>query len=359
MFIDGKIFSIQKQGGISRLYYELLRFKNPDRSCTLYRGRYQDSYDWSCISNVQNIGLPRKLNGNFINRLERVTDPIWLEYEWLKAKKVDSTYISTYYRLPSFLSRSHIVVGDYDCVHERFPDLFPGVDKVISTKRRAFSRADLIMTISESSKLDIMKFYGIMEDKIRVFPLGVDAFFDRPLDPKSDLCCSDKPFLLYVGSRAHYKNFSMLQKAFESGLKKHYDLIVVGGGDMMDVEKAPFGHSVSWLSANDAELKDLYQRAAALVYPSRYEGFGLPPLEALCCGCPVVVTDNPVARETLGEHTEYFLWNDLPSFLEAVELAVQHSPKRREAAYNHARTYTWKKSADRFYSQIELSKASL
>lgn len=359
MFIDGKIFSIQNQGGISRLYYELLRARDSEELCTLYRGEYRDNYDWSRISNISNIGVPKKLTGHFLGRLGRVIDPIWLEREWLKARVIDNTYVSTYYRLPRFASGSHIVVGDYDCVHERFPDLFPGLDKLLAAKRHAFNRANLILTISESSKSDIMKFYGIPGKKIKVFHLGVDTFFDKQCDSKSSLYSSEKPYLLYVGSRAHYKNFSVLQNAFKLGLKKHYNLIVVGGGDMTASEREPFGSSVSWLSADDTKLKGLYQRAAALVYPSRHEGFGLPPLEALCCGCPVVVTDNPVAHETLSEHAEYFAWNDVSGLLGAIELAVHHGKRKRESAYNHARLYTWERSADRFYSQIELSKASL
>jgi len=356
MFIDGKIFGLQRQGGISRLYYEILRFLNPETPCTLYRGFYQDSYDWSAIPVTHNIGTRWQPTSRLLGQVKRVIDPVWLEAEWAKGRKGDDTYVSTYYRLPRFSANCRIVVGDYDCTHERFPELFPGVDKIMEMKRYAFSRADLILTISRSSKHDLMEFYDIPDQKIEVFYLGVDTFFDRP-EPTG--ISAEKPYLLYVGSRASYKNFSILQKAFEQELRKYYDLVVVGGGELSAVERKPFGNSVRWSPANDEELRTLYQGAASFIYPSRYEGFGLPPLEALACGCPVVVADHPVAHEILSAHAEYFSWNDAAGLIDAVGRAVQHNDEVRQHAYSHSRGYTWEKSAKTFYSKIRLTRSRL
>ncbi len=360
MFIDGKIFSLQRQGGISRLYYEILRFQKPGNPCTLYRGFSKDSYDWSAVPIPRNIAVSWQPGSRLLDKVKRIIDPVWLEAEWAKSRRAtDDTYVSTYYRLPVFSSNCRVIVGDYDCTHERFPELFPGVEKVMAMKRKAFDRADLILTISESSKQDVMEFYDIPDQKIEVFYLGVDSFFDQISKPQMTNDLGKKPFLLYVGSRASYKNFSIIQKAFDLGLNKDYDLVVVGGGELSPAEWPSAENSVQWCQADDHELRTLYQSAAAFIYPSRYEGFGLPPLEALACGCPVVVADHPVAHEILSGHAEYFSWNDASGLTDAVDRAVHHNEEVRKEGYSHARGYTWEKSADTFYSKLRANQSRL
>ncbi len=353
MFIDGQIFSLQRQGGISRLYYEVLKLLNQGDDCVLYRGLAQDGYDWSEVSVTKNIGATWQPSSRLMGKLGRVFDNLWLDSEWAKYKKTnDATYIATYYRLPKRSSDCRIIVGDYDCAHERFPELFPGSDKLKEMKHRAFLRADLIATISESSKQDVIKFYDIPDHKIEVFHLGVDPFFDRSHMDNSFRKHEGKPYLLYVGSRAPYKNFSILQEAFRLGLHKDYDLAVVGGGELSATEKASLEGVGYWYPANDGELRALYQGAAAFIYPSLYEGFGLPPLEALACGAPVVVADHPVSHEVLAEHVEYFNCDDALGLIDAVDRAVHHNKDVRELGYKHARSYTWAASAKRFYSLV-------
>lgn len=357
MFLDGRIFSLQKNGGISRLYYEILRFLQPDDSCVLFRGLAKDGFDWSNISLERNVGVQWQLSSRIASKIGRGVEPIWLEKEWGEYKKRrksgGATYVSSYYRLPKLVSDCQILVGDYDCAHEQYPELFPGSEKIIEMKRRAFSGANLIATISESSKQDVMRFYNIPEEKIKVFHLGVDRFFDRTIIDKSLRYQNEKPFLLYVGNRGSYKNFSILVEAFKSGLYRDYDLVAVGGGELSTAEKEAVGDWVDWRPADDNELRALYQQAAAFIYPSRYEGFGLPPLEALACGTPVVVADHPVFHEVLSDHAEYFIWEDVYGLIDAVNRAVSHSNNKKEAGYRHARNYTWKASAERFFSFVK------
>lgn len=352
MFIDGRIFSLQRQGGISRLYYELLRFLAPEVKCTLYRGLFLDSYDWDQISLSRNIGYKWGLSSRYLGPIKKGVDLAWLEFEWMTSNAPPhDLYISTYYRVPKLAEKSRVIVGDYDCTHERFPELFPGVERIKEIKKQAFNKADLILTISESSKLDVMKFYGISEKKIEVFHLGVNAFFNKPTELVSS-CLNAKPYLLYVGSRASYKNFSILQEAFESGLGTEYDLVVVGGGELTDSERVSFGDTVQWHPADDNKLRELYQKATVFVYPSRYEGFGLPPLEALACGTPVVVADHPVSHEVLSEHAEYFSWNDVVGLKSAIKRAARRDKELCKQDYEHAKGYTWEKSASSFFSKI-------
>ncbi len=356
MFIDGRIFGLQRNGGISRLYYEVLRCLPPEEHSVLFRGLALDDYVWDDVPLERNVGVRWRPSNRLIAKVGRGMEPFWLEREWSRFRKQtkseQATYVSSYYRLPKHTSGSKVLVGDYDCAHERFPELFPGAERLFEMKRKAFSRADLIATISESSKQDVMRYYRVPDEKIKVFHLGVDQFFDRSTSDSPLSYRSDKPFLLYVGSRASYKNFSVLMDAFKTGLHKQFDLIVVGGGELSVAEKGSAGDWIIWRAANDVELRALYQQAAAFVYPSRYEGFGLPPLEALACGTPVVVADHPVFREVLSEHAEYFHWEDTLGLIDAVACAVNQSEDKRELGYRHARSYTWEASARQFFSFV-------
>lgn len=356
MFIDGRIFGLQRNGGISRLYYEILKFLPAEEYSVLFRGLARDDYTWGNVPLERNVGVRWSPSSRLIAKIGRGLEPFWLEREWRRFRKRcksgPATYVSSYYRLPQHASGCRVLVGDYDCAHEQFPELFQGAQRLFEMKRRAFSRADLIATISESSRQDVMRFYGISGEKIKVFHLGVDQFFDRSIVDSSLPYRGDKPFLLYVGSRASYKNFTVLMEAFKAGLHKGFDLVVVGGGELSAAEKAAGGDWVTWRAADDNELRALYQQAAAFVYPSRYEGFGLPPLEALACGTPVVVADHPVFREVLSEHAEYFHWEDALGLIDAVARAVDQSEDKRELGYRHARSYTWEASARRFFSFV-------
>jgi len=362
MFVDGRIFSLQRQGGISRLYYEILHLMTHERSCELFRGFYQDEYDWCTVPLVRNTGLrwsPPPRN-KLLSRVKQLADAVWLELAWAKSRrKGNDVYVSTYYRLPRNRADAFIVVGDYDCAHERFPELFPGGERIIQMKRRAFAAADLILTISESSRQDVMRFYGVPRHKIEGVHLGVDRFFDRSKAEEAVENSKRKPYLLYVGSRALYKNFSVLESAFQTGLVKDYEVVVVGGGPLNESEMNAFHGRVRWLDAGDGELRTLYQEAAAFIYPSLHEGFGLPPLEALACGCPVVVADIQVAHEVLGEHAEYFKPDEPAALVDAISRAVDQDRDTRMRGYAHARSYTWEKAASAFVEKINTHRSQM
>jgi len=352
MFIDGRIFGMQKHGGISRLYYEILRRPREDMPITLFRGLYLDDYDWSRVRAARNVGAgwPYSFRGNA--RLKGMFERPWLEYEWAAARtKKEGLYLSTYYRMPALLGDAAFIVGDYDCTYERFPHLFPGSDSLFRLKRKAFARADLVVTISGSSKRDLVEFYGLPADRVEVVHLGVDEYFSRP-DADSASSPAGRPYLLFVGSRASYKNFDIVRDAFAAGLLGDYDLVVVGGEPLPAPRQVAGPGTITWERADDARLRELYRGASVFLYPSRYEGFGLPPLEALACGCPVVVADHPVAHEVLGEHAEYFAWDDVDALREAVARAAGHDDAQRDRGYLHARTYSWESAADNFIGKL-------
>ena len=172
--------------------------------------------------------------------------------------------------------------------------LFPDAAAIIERKRRLYERADAILCVSQASKADLVRFYNLDERKAAVVYHGF-----RPLhSPGADAShWEGKPYILYVGSRTGYKNFNALLHAFAaSATPEGMGLVVVGGGPWQAAETEALqtlgleGRVTLVPKATETELAALYSNAALLVYPSLYEGFGFPPLEAMSVDCPVLVS---------------------------------------------------------------------
>lgn len=344
IFIDGLIFSLQKDGGISRIFKEIIPLLCHSEKITLFKGFFIDSYDLN-IAELKIIGFKNIINNRIINKFISILNAIWLQIAWIAVMmRGCDYYISSYYRLPLISDKTKIIVFDYDCLYERFPDLFTGSEKIIKRKKRAYEIADYIITISESSKNDLIHYYGICPSKIKVLSLGINQTF-----MKQPILISNKPsrpYIVYVGSRAKYKNFNLLSDLYKRDLHKQYDLYVVGGNDLRldDSELSEFP-GVKWLELSDQELSDIYNAASALIYPSSYEGFGLPPLEALACGCPVVLSnDNLASKEIIGKFGFYFNEKECGSLKSAILLAVNSTEQQCLDAQLHASSFTWNKT---------------
>jgi alpha-1,3-rhamnosyl/mannosyltransferase len=203
---------------------------------------------------------------------------------------------------------------------------------------RAARRADHVLAVSERTKRDIVELYGVPAEKVTVTPNGVDASFfpDRRQGE------GDAPYLLFVGAVQRRKDpLAALAAAREVGLplvvagpEKEPELareLRAGGADLRGYVPAPL-------------LADLYRGAAALVLPSRFEGFGLPVLEAMACGAPVVAADEPALREVGGEAAVYAEGGD---FAAAVRRALEEREQRAAAGIERAKLFSWAETARR------------
>jgi glycosyltransferase involved in cell wall biosynthesis len=161
---------------------------------------------------------------------------------------------------------------------------------------------------------------------------------------------------LYVGARGGYKNFERFVRAFALSQRLHqeFDLLCFGGGPLQTAERQMIADAglgpdqVVQMGGGDEILAALYQQAAALVYPSLYEGFGIPPLEAMAVGCPVICSNSSSLPEVVGDAAESFDPLDQEAMLAAME-AVLASPTQRSALVAAGRIryqqFTWKKCA--------------
>lgn len=176
-------------------------------------------------------------------------------------------------------------------------------------------KARTIIAVSEATKREITDHFHVAGERIAVTYEGVDEGVHKPAGTAKPLIAS--PYFLYVGNAYPHKNLETLVAAFQQYRADHpshtVKLVFVGGDDyfyrrlMRSVEDSiRENHVVFFGAANDTELVNLYTNAAAFVFPSLMEGFGLPALEALSLGCPVLASDIPVFHEILGNQATYF-----------------------------------------------------
>jgi glycosyltransferase involved in cell wall biosynthesis len=213
---------------------------------------------------------------------------------------------------------------------EKFPEIF---GQIFSTevKRQCVQRADHIICVSEHTKRDLIEIFDVDASKVSVIYLGSSFQFDDlvnlPNPPITD------PYLLYVGSRSGCKNFDRLLKAYAMSerLKTGFKLVCFGG-DPLNKEELNLAHQLGLtetnilrFTGNDWILASLYQNAAAFIYPSLYEGFGIPLLEAMSLNCPIVCSNVSSLPEVAGNAAEYFNPYEPESMMTAIEKVV-YSP---------------------------------
>lgn len=247
----------------------------------------------------------------------------------------------------------------YDMVHELLPLYFPAdssrVRRFIAEKRHCLERATLLIAISESTARDIVACYPhIDRAKIIVIHLGVDNFFFE----KTSLSSSShvKPYFLYVGYRDSYKNFLKLLVAFgQSDLSNQFDLCAISptgnnfsSAEANCIEQYHLQKSVHLISgASEIQLREKYANAVALVYPSEYEGFGLPILEAMASGTLVIASNTSSLPEVGGDVAFYIDPSSIDTIasqlLHVANLASEERRERIARGIERASTFTWQK----------------
>ena len=241
------------------------------------------------------------------------------------------------------------VVTLHDLQHLDLPEMFPHAEPVF---RRAFwhpsvRRATRVIVISDFVRRRALDRLGLDPAAVRVVPLGLDHSLLRPADvPK-------EPFLLYPARPWPHKNHRRLFEAFELLRRQRPELrlVLTGGGDF---DSAPDGVEERG-RLPIAEVAALMQRASTLVFPSLYEGFGLPPLEAMACGCPVACSDAAALPETVGDAARLFDPHD-PEAIAAAVLEVLDEPAPWiERGLARAGRFSWDETAhatDQVYREL-------
>lgn len=350
---DHQTFTYQSYGGISR-YYTILADEliKQNQDVKVFAGMHRNNYitDLSegVVKGVKLNKYPPK-SGRLFQWLNHGISQIQM-----KSWQPDIIHETYYSALPTLKTNAVRVTTVYDMIHELFADQFSPRDKSTQWKKATFERVDHIISISHSTKRDLIELFGVDEQKITVVHLGVDltAFQNKP----ASLSGFDKPFVLYVGGRGGYKNFSGLLKALaaSSKLKNELDVVAFGGGAFNAAEQQLINQlgfkdsQVRQTGGSDDVLAALYHQAVVFVYPSLYEGFGLPPLEAMAAGCPVVSSNTSSMPEVIGEAGEYFNPNNLDEMRNVIEKVVFSDSLKSELitlGYKNIEKFTWQKCA--------------
>jgi len=202
----------------------------------------------------------------------------------------------------------------------------------------------------------LLQFYKVDAARTRVIHHGITPLPRCPATARKLQGELRREYLLFVGSRASYKNFLGLLRAFhESGLYQTLDLLVLGGGTLTAEERALIANLnlseciVSFPEVSDEFLGEAYAGAKLFVYPSRWEGFGFPPLEAMAAGCPVLASNTSSIPEVCRDAPFYFDPEDEASFTSALLHAVNDEEACRQAAARGSKVaaqYTWKKCGE-------------
>lgn len=354
IFYDHQVFSLQDAGGVSRYHYELIRNLQSLSAVhiQLFMGINASVMPFSELRNLQTriTSWRTAIRPGYVRyAVNEMTSTVMAQLQG----SFDIYHPMLYRALP-FVRRRRLVVTHHDCTHERFPQMFHNASFIMERKRKLFSQADAILCVSESSRRDLLSFYDVAEQKTHVVYHG---FSPLPMPPSfaEPAITSRLPYLLYVGSRAEYKNFSLLLAAFSlSGLTRDYRLMVVGGGAFSSEEQAKIAsldladQIILVPKADEATLAIAYRDAALFVYPSLYEGFGFPPLEAMSLGCPVLVHRTSSLPEVCGDAAFYFDNSDVDELSRALVSTLQDGDgvaMKHKLGQQQVKRYDWARTA--------------
>jgi glycosyltransferase involved in cell wall biosynthesis len=343
---DDQIVRHQSRGGVSRYFVELVRRFRDDRSLSV-----TVDVDWRGSGNEHAIeaGFGRRRT-RWERWLERLSDHLPS-----RSSPRPDVYHPTWYH-PEHLPAEPgppMVVTVVDMIPELHPELFRNRNQHLA-KEDFVRRAAAITCISESTRRDLVQVFGPLDAIVEVVHLGVGGEFRRGLTPARPV---PGEYLLFLGNRGAYKDFATALEAF-AGVRTAYpdvSLVAAGGGpftaeELADIRRRGLDGAVHRIDVADGELPAVLGAARVFLFPSRYEGFGLPTLEAMACGTPVVLADSSSLPEVGGDAALYFAPGD-PSALGAQVLRILGDTELAEAmvarGLERAAGFTWRRTAER------------
>jgi glycosyltransferase involved in cell wall biosynthesis len=356
---DHQIFSSQFYGGISRYFYNLANTLSQSGQldlaviAPLYHNAYLKSALPNYVKGSPILSIPKAKR--FSQGISALLAP-----RSMRVFKPDIVH-ETYYQQGSYVPRqARCVVTLHDLIHEKYPSMVPNSHKERHRKKVALERADFIICVSENTRRDLLNLFDIPASKTALVHHGYDMASSQlsrvPPPPGAIGRCSEKPYLLYVGARWRYKNFDNLLQAYADSawIRQHFNLVCFGGGgfDADEVQRmSSLGLSpaqVIQVNGHDQALVQAYSAAAAFVYPSLYEGFGMPILEAMSLNCPVICSNTSSMPEVGGPASEYFDPKDPADMAAAIERVLSSTDRRDQLialGQAQCRQFSWKKCA--------------
>jgi glycosyltransferase involved in cell wall biosynthesis len=351
---DHQTFTIQNFGGISRYFSELLRQgkitnDNQLNLSLLYTNNenliFENDYTFKkFFPNINFKGKARLqilLNENYTKQKIRQNN----------FNIFHPTYYDTYFL--NELKGRPFAITFLDMIHEKFSSNYSQLkNNVIKNKKKIIENTTRFIAISETTKNDMVEIYGINKDQIDVIYLAnpLSGIFNEMQR------ITPKPYILFVGGRSGYKNFNFCLESI-SIILKHNDIILVcaGGGNFSEDELILFSKHkvldhVIYKEINQNVLYNLYKNAEAFIFPSLYEGFGLPILEAFSCGTACLLSNGGSLPEIGSDAAIYFDPNNSVSIKNAVNEVLNNNDKKNEIISNgfiRLLDFSWEKTYEK------------
>jgi len=361
--IDASVYESRGQRGIARIFTNTLPLicdAHPEVNVTLiFRKPPQMAYPQH--PQIKIIFLPNVYRLRpwrfWKTRYKMVQDGLILLLVGLNPRNI---WFSTYFTTPPSKWRGKQVVFVHDMIYELFRELMPESKKVIELKRNAILHADKVFCNSETTASDLVRLYPTVQSKVIVTHLSHDKFFTH-LSKDMIKTVITEEFILYVGKRDYYKDFATLLEAYAQWKHKTKIRLFLVGPELTSEEKSSIvglgliNNIKIFANADDQTLRDLYNQALAFVYPSLYEGFGIPLLEAMACGCVVIASRIPSTLEIVKDAPVYFEPDNPASLNEALDVIFDEEEINTHIAkgYQISSEYSWEKTAQKMYEGIK------
>ena len=340
------------------------------RNLLRHLARIDHDTEFVLLCTEADLGVAAQLGPNFRSVLE--PSPNYsireqIHVPWVLRRERPDLFHAPHYVLPAAI-HCNSVVTIHDCIHLMFPQYLPNRMAYAYARAQMWTaahRSDCILTVSDASKRDILHLFNIPPEKIVVVYNAIDAHFS--VTPHPDAVARvreryqlDHRFLLYVGNIKPHKNLVRLIEAFSelrTGDLEDLKLLIIGD----EISKLPaLRHAVHRHKLHkhvrflgyvpDDQLAVLYRLAAVFVFPSLYEGFGLPPLEAMASGTPCVVSNVSSLPEVVGDAAVLVDPHDIDSIVDGLRCVLTNPARAdnmRRKGLERAREFSWERSVAR------------
>jgi glycosyltransferase involved in cell wall biosynthesis len=344
---DGMIYLIQTAGGVNRYFANLIS-RLPANAVPYLTTCQSREINYPAHPNLKVYRFRRFRPAGVSYRLEKYF------FDYVAASRRFDLAHPTYYTLLTRREvseyRCPVVLTVWDMIHELYPEQDPRGWNA-SIKRKAIEAAQTVICISENTKKDLLERYPLPESKVKVTHLASEIDASLAYGPEP---VPSKPYFLYIGLRYSYKNFDGLLTAFAKACsaRPEMELCVVGApfdeAERKLIADLKIGDGVRHYGhVSDAHLAKLYRCSVAFVYPSFYEGFGIPPLEAMSCGAAVISSNRSSLPEVVGDAALLFDPAALDDLADLMRLLLEDEAERQRLiakGYQRAKAFSWDKT---------------
>lgn len=331
ILFDNQMFTFQRFGGVTRYFADLMYNLPADEFAADIPMRYcENHYVTETYGHrYETITFPK--NYRFRRRMYMLVNRhiAWKAVKFADYDIFHPTYFDPYFLKPVKKRGKAVVLTVHDMTFERYPQDVLIYDRTIPHKKRLIAEADHIIAVSENTKRDIVELLGTDPSKISVVHHGY-----RPIEEPSPQLFDR--YVLYVGERKGYKNFLPWLSAIRPIFNLDPNLKIVCTGspftssEIKLFNKWSIADRLVHIAANDAQMASLYRYALCFVFPSHYEGFGIPILEAFANGCPVCLSNASSFPEVAGDAAMFFNPNDAQSMQDSLKELLVSSTLRKE-----------------------------